>query len=274
MLQNPGDDSVRVVWFSEHENGRHTVRVGARFEREFAATTTRMSHMLEDNSSQIYQRVTGTLTVPVERRVFRHEARVTGLVAGQRVPYVAVTEANGQAWRSAEYSLQPLPRAGQALKILLTSDHQNNPMCSANIEKMVATVGVVDAVLFPGDFVSQPNRASEWFDRVGGGGNSNFAGNPSFFQSLQGTARRWNPGSPYTGGAVLQNAPLYGCPGNHEYPGRWRMDPQTNNANNPLAVTINNMDNDPQPRWYAEARYEELKSTLNPSGDPALRDRW
>lgn len=274
MLQNPGPDSVRVVWFSEIDGGRHTVRVGANFEREFTATTTRMSRMLEDSGSQVYQQVTANWTTPRARAVFRHEAIVTGLAAGQRVPYVAISERGGSAWRSGEYSLQPLPLPGQPLKILLTSDHQNNPMASANIQKLVETVGRVDAVLFPGDFVSQPNRASEWFDRAGGGGNANLVGNPSFFQSLQGTARRWTPGSPYTGGPVLQHAPLYGCLGNHEYPGRWRMDPRTNNASNPEPVTINAMDNDPQPRWYAEARYEELKATVNPANDPALRAQW
>lgn len=274
MLQNPGPDSVRVVWYSENEGGRHSVRVGEGLDREFVATTTRMSHMLEDSGSQVFQRITGTWTVPRERRVFRHEALITGLAAGQRVPYVAVSEVDDRAWRSGRYTLQPLPRAGQPLKILLTSDHQNNPMASANMQKMFETVGVVDAVLFPGDFVSQPNRASEWFDRVGGGGNANFPGNPAFFQSLQGTTRRWNPGAPYEGAPVLQHAPLYGCLGNHEYPGRWRMDPRTDNPGNPLPVTINNMDNDPQPRWYAQARYEARKAQVNPADDPALRDKW
>jgi len=281
MLQNPGADTVRVVWFSEIEGGRHSVRVGtgvgesgSAAEREFVATTSRMTQMLEDSGSQVFQMITSGWTTPRERRVYRHEAVVSGLVAGQRVPYVAVSEAGGQAWRSGRFTLQPLPVAGQGLRILLTSDHQNNAMCSANMQKLVETVGTVDAVLFPGDFVSQPNRASEWFDRVGGGGNANFPGNPSFFQSLQGTARRWNPGSPYTGGAVLQHAPLYGSLGNHEYPGRWRMDPRTNNTNNPQPVSINSMDNDPQPRWYAQARYEALQATVNPGNDPALRDKW
>ena len=41
-----------------------------------------------------------------------------------------------------------------------------------------------------------------------------------------------------------------------------------------LAGTINEMDNDPQPRWYAEARYAELAATVNPGNDPALRERW
>ena len=275
MLQNPGATEVRVVWFSEIDGGRHSVRVGTELEREFIATTTRMSRMLEDSGSQVFQRITSGLTMPQARPVFRHEARVTGLVAGQRVAYVAVSESGSLAVRSGQYTLQPLPAAGQRLRILLSSDQQNNAMAAANFQKVTETVGgPVDAVLFPGDFVSQPNRASEWFDRVGGTGNANFQGNPSFFQSLQGTMQRWNPGSPYRGGEVLQHAPLYGCLGNHEYPGRWRMDAATNNAGNPAAVTINNMDNDPQPRWYAEWRYEQVKASVNPGNDAALRTRW
>ena len=275
MLQNPGADEVRVVWFSELEGGRHSVRVGTELDREFIATTTRMSRMLEDSGSQVFQRITSGLSAPQPRAVFRHEARVNGLVAGQRVPYVAVSEAGTVAVRSGQYTLQPLPAAGQRLRILLSSDQQNNAMAAANFQKVTETLGApVDAVLFPGDFVSQPNRASEWFDRVGGTGNANFQGNPSFFQSLQGTMQRWNPGSPYRGGEVLQHAPLYGCLGNHEYPGRWRLDATTNNAGNPSAVSINNMDNDPQPRWYAEWRYEQVKASVNPGNDPALRARW
>ena len=273
MLQNPGPDSVRVVWFSELPNATHTVLVGGQ-NRVFTATTTRMSNMLEDNGSQVFQTDTSALTTPRERPIFRHEAVVTGLTPGARVPYVAISTLGTSSWRSNEYTLQPLPIAGQSLRILLTSDHQNNAMCSANMQKLVETVGRVDAVLFPGDFVSQPNRASEWFDRAGGGGNANITGNPAFFQSLQGTGQRWNPAAPYNGGQVLQHAPLYGCLGNHEYPGRWRMDPRTNNTNNPLPVTINNMDNDPQPRWYAEARYEEVKATVNPTNDAVLRTKW
>ncbi len=268
MLQNPGPDSVRVVWFSLVESGNHQVFVGERNERAFPVTTTPMTRMLEDRDSQVFQQITSELAEPQRRRVFRHEARVTGLTPGQRVPYVAVSEFGGRAFRSSfNATLQPLPGAGQPLKILLTSDQQNNRMTAANFQKVEETVGAVDAVLFPGDFVSQPNRASEWFDRVA-------IGNPSFFQSLQGTMQRWNPGSPFKGGAILQNAALYGCLGNHEYPGRWRLDPQTNDPANTLPVTINNMDNDPQPRWYAELRYERLRATINPSNDPAFRERW
>lgn len=268
MLQNPGPDSVRVVWFSEVESGRHEVFVGSQFERAFEARTTPMTRMLEDRDSQVFQQITSELQRPVQRRVFRHEAVVTGLTPGRRVPYVAVSSFGGQSFRSTmSATLQPLPAAGQAVRILLTSDQQNNRMAAANFEKVEETVGTVDAVLFPGDFVSQPNRASEWFDRVS-------IANPSFFQSLQGTMQRWNPGSPFRGGAILQNAALYGCLGNHEYPGRWRLSPDTDDPRNTGPFTINAMDNDPQPRWYAEWRYEQLKATINPGNDPRFRERW
>lgn len=268
ILQNPGPDSVRVVWFTEAPGTANRVRVGADFAREFPATTTEMTRMLEDRESQVFQRITSELTDPQRRRVFRHEAVVTGLTPGQRVPYVAITGLDGAEYRSSrDYTLQPLPRPGQSLKILLSSDQQNNRMAAANYQKVQETVGPVDAVLFPGDFVSQPNRASEWFDRVS-------INNPSFFQSLGGTMQRWNPGSPFRGGDILQFAPLYGCLGNHEYPGRWRLDPQTNNPGNTGPTSINAMDNDPQPRWYAEQRYEQLRATVNPTNDPALRARW
>lgn len=185
-----------------------------------------------------------------------------------RVPYAAISQIDGRDFRSSrEYTLQPLPRPGQQVRILFTSDQQNNRMTAANFQKVQETVGPVDAVLFPGDFVSQPNRASEWFDRVS-------INNPSYFQSLMGTMQRWNPGSVFRGGDILQFAPLYGCLGNHEYPGRWRLDPDTNNPANTMSVTINNMDNDPQPRWYAEARHEQLRATINPSNDPVFRERW
>lgn len=267
MLQNPGPDSVRVVWFSEIADGSHMVRAGAGLAQSFPATTTRMSHMLEDSGSQVFQRITAGLSTPEPRAVYRHEAIVAGLTPGQRVPYVAISEQGGRAFRSGEYTLQPLPAPGQPLRILLTSDQQNNPMSVANFQKVQEALGRVDAVLFPGDFVSQPNRASEWFDRIS-------LSNPSFFQALQGTMRRWNPGSVYRGGEILQHAPLFGCLGNHEYPGRWRLDPATNNDRNTGQVSINAMDNDPQPRWYAEQRYEELRSQINPTNDPAFRERW
>jgi hypothetical protein len=267
MLQNPQADRVSVVWFTEGAGGTHYVRARTNFPDRFNAVTTPMSRMLEDSGSQVFQQIPLANPTPVRRQIFRHEAIVTGLTPGVREPYVAISETSEGDFRSEFYTLQPLPAAGQPVTLLLTSDQQNNRMATANFQKVEETIGRVDAVLFPGDFVSQPNRASEWFDRAA-------VNNPSFFQSLQGTMRKWNSSSVYTGGKVLQHAALYGCLGNHEMPGRFRLDPATNNPNNTGGVSINDMDNDPQPRWYAEARYEQVRATVNPNNDPALRERW
>lgn len=72
MLQNPGPDSVRVVWFTEVPGTANRVRFGQGLTREVAATTTEMTRMLEDQDSQVFQRVTSELRIPERRRVFRH----------------------------------------------------------------------------------------------------------------------------------------------------------------------------------------------------------
>ena len=254
MLQLPGTDSVRVVWFTEFEGQGHAVRYGAELDREVAASTTKMSRMYEDASSQVTGRSFAGVT---ERDIWRHEATVTGLKAGERLPYVAVSQNDGQGLRSAQNQLQPLPAAGQATRLLLTSDLQLKKMASANYAQVAATMAPIDGVLFAGDLVNVPNRASEWFDY-------SLLNNPPFFAALQGTMRKWQPTSTYEGGALLQNAWIYPILGNHEYSGRWL--PQANN--------LNTMFNDPQPRWYAEIRYEQVAATVNPGNDAAVRARW
>lgn len=268
MLQNPGADSVRVVWFTEARGTGHRVRIGDPYNQEFAAVTTEMSHMLEDRGSQVLERDTSGIATAERRSVFRHEATVTGLPVGLRVPYVAISQIDGQDFRSSrEYTLQPLPARGQRVQLLMTSDHQNNRNCSANAQKVEETVGRVDAILWPGDLISNPNRASEWFDRAN-------PTNPSFFQSWQGSNQRWVPNAPFRGGDVMQHACFFPSLGNHEYPGRWRLDPATNNPGNTGPADIGGMDNDPQPRWYAEARYQQLQAAINPSNNAAFRARW
>jgi hypothetical protein len=251
ILQLPAEDSVSVVWFSEDEGADHYVMANG---ERFSATTTKLERMFEDSNSRVRGRSYPQLT---ERDVYRHEARVTGLTPNQRVPYRAYSTFDGEEFESNEYSLQPLPTAGHPLKLLLSSDQQMFPMCAANYQKVVETVGMVDGVLFCGDFVSQPNRVSEWFDHDN-------IDRPAFFPSLQGTMRKLHPTHPYLGGEILQNAWLFGAVGNHEVPGRFR----------PESDSINVMDNDPQPRWFAELRYELSKAEINPTDDPELKRRW
>ncbi|MGV0023907.1 metallophosphoesterase [Phormidesmis priestleyi] len=216
FLQLPSESSVRVVWFTEFV-GRHTLSYGANFERREIATTTKLSRTREDQNSRVaeqtqdgqkYQR-------PIARPIWRHEATVEGLKSGQRIPYrVTSVREDGQTITSKTFSLAPNPTVGTPLKILLTSDHQLKPMVPANLQKMMETIGQVDAVFCVGDLVNVADRASEWFDDNRGN---------AFFPSLQGRANYQLNGKRYKGGEIIQHAPLYAAIGNHEVMGRWSM---------------------------------------------------
>jgi hypothetical protein len=254
MLQLPTADSVRVVWFTEFKGVRHTVRFGVGLTKEVEAVSVKLSRMYEDATSQVAGR---TYTALTERDIYRHEATVSGLKAGERLPYVALSDDGTQPVRSGDNTLQPLPATGHRLRLLLTSDLQLKKMAAANYERVAETLAPIDGVLFAGDLVNVPNRASEWFD-------NGVLNNPPFFAALQGTMNKWQPTSTYSGGNILQNAWIYPILGNHEYSGRWR--PEKND--------LGTMFNDPQPRWYAEMRYDQQAAVLNPRNDAMLREKW
>ncbi|NJN16396.1 MAG: metallophosphoesterase [Oscillochloris sp.] len=281
FLQLPTADSVRVVWFTEFAGQSHSLTYGANLDTTVAAVSTKMSRMYEDSGSRIADR---SYSEVVDRGVWRHEAIATGLTPNVRVPYF-VTSVNDAGVRitSDQFTLQPLPTPGHGIKVLLTSDQQNRLMAPANFQKVVETVGQVDAVLLAGDFVDNPHRASEWFDRYDPNwlnANPNPARplypatRPAFFPSFQGNYQEIFPEFPYDGGEILQHAYLFGTIGNHESPGRWRPNEEIVVNGSTINVGIDYMDNDPQPRWYAEIRYEQQKDAINPSGDPAIREQW
>ncbi|MCG8349850.1 MAG: calcium-binding protein [Chloroflexales bacterium] len=265
VLQLPTADSVRVVWYTEFEGADHTLVYGADLEKTVPASTSKMTRMLEDQSSELFGERPSEV---VERDIWRHEAIASDLTPNVRMPYfVRSIDDAGRQIVSEQFTLQPLPTPGHGMRILLTSDQQNRPMSPANFQKVIETVGPVDAVFMAGDFVDTPHRASEWFDR-------NNPGRPAFFPAFQGNFQELFPEHPYVGGAILQNAPLFGTIGNHEAPGRWRPNEQFMLNGRLTTATINHMDNDPQPRWYAELRYEQEKESINPTNDPALREQW
>ena len=285
FLQLPSADSVRVVWHTNFPGVRHELIWGeGRNRHRAAASSERMQRMLEDASSRSPATAGLGLTQVVERPVWRHEAVATGLAADRRVPYrVRSIAADGSVHISDEFSLQPLPRPAQPLKILLTSDQQNRYGFPAAMQKVQELFGSIDAVFFAGDYVDNPRQASEWFDRFdpawlnvpGNPGARPFPNTrPAFFPSLQGTYQDLFPQFPWRGGAVLQHAVKYGAIGNHEQPGRHRPNAQIAVNNGTSVANIGYMDNDPQPRWYAEMRYESLKDQVNPGGDPAVREQW
>jgi hypothetical protein len=223
FLQLPTPAGVRVVWFTDVPGTRHRVLLGgpggdgveAGAGREVPAATTRVV-LYEDGDSEVaLAPPPGTPPGAMwERPVWRHEAQVTGLAPGVRVPYRVRSEDGARTVDSDVFTLAPLPPPGAPLRLLLTSDHQGLPLTPVNLEWVERTVGRVDAVLLAGDLVGVPDRASEWFDAASGA---------AFFPSLQGRARvrTGPPGAERTwrGGRLLQHAPLLAAPGNHEVMG-------------------------------------------------------
>lgn len=217
FLQLPTPDSVQVVWFTEWEGVEHRVRYGESLEKFVIATSTPLSRTREDPQSTIPSPPANTQPRPI----WRHQATVSGLIPGQRLPYqvsshFAFDQGSNQGAESAVFSLSALPKPEQPLKILLTSDHQLMPLVAANLQKVVETVGRVDAVFLAGDLVNIADRASEWFDDARQG---------AFFPCLQGKAqyklKKEGIETQYTGGEIIQNAPLFPAIGNHEVMGRW-----------------------------------------------------
>ncbi|OUL34600.1 metallophosphoesterase family protein [Nostoc sp. 106C] len=226
FLQLPTETSVRVVWFTEFDGIKHVVNYGENLTQTSWASTTKLSRAREDQ--RCLRRATPTRfgnqtengqvdQKPVWRDIWRHEAEVTGLTPGVRVSYrITSMREDGETVSSDVFTLASNPKPGTPLKILLTSDHQLKPMTAANLQKVVETVGRVDAVWFAGDLVNVSDRASEWFDDYRGG---------AFFPALQGRANyKINHNgvqTSYTGGQIIQHAPLFSCIGNHEVMGRF-----------------------------------------------------
>ncbi|MGA7932087.1 MAG: metallophosphoesterase family protein [Kovacikia sp.] len=255
FLQLPTETSVRVVWFTEFAGARHTVDYSSDFNQTVVATTTQLSRTREDEESKLtkpYPRLT-------PRPIWRHEAEVTGLFPDTRLPYrVTSLREDGKIIQSAEFTLAPRPSPGKPLKLLLTSDHQLKPLVAANLQKVVETVGQVDAVLFAGDLVDIPDRASDWFDHTNGN---------AFFPTLQGRAhydlKRENRITRYTGGALIQSAPLFPAIGNHEAMGRVSSDRR-----------LGTQFDDSTPRAIAEVAYRKNARTINPTDNPKIRETW
>lgn len=252
FLQLPTETSVRVVWLTEFPGSRHTVAYGEKLNQTAVATTTKLSRTREDQNSRVgNQTADAQYQQPVMRHIWRHEAEVTGLNPGNRVPYyVTSVREDGKSVSSNLFTLAPKPALGTPLKILLTSDHQLKPMTTANLQKVAETVGRVDAVFFAGDLVNIADRASEWFDDNRGG---------AFFPALQGRAsyelEKNGVKRVYKGGELIQHAPLFPAVGNHEVMGRFST-----------ANSLNEQFNDAFPRSVAQ----KLQST-DPSKD---RETW
>ena len=255
FLQLPTESTVNVVWFTNFEGSSHSLTFADQTVTD--VMTTKLDRMMEDASSAVTGQTYEGITY---RDVYRHEATATGLTQGERVNYsVSSTDEDGFAFTSDTFTLAPSPAADQPLMILLTSDLQSKKNVVANYQKVVETVGIPDAVFFAGDFVNVPDRASEWFDQAKDSA-------PAFFPALQGHYQKYMPGFAYNGGEILQHAPVFGTIGNHEVMGRYTPDSES--------YTLNGGFGDPQPAWFAEVAYEEVKAEVNPSDDETVKAQW
>ncbi|MHC5859444.1 purple acid phosphatase family protein [Nostoc sp.] len=251
FLQLPTENSVRVVWFTEFAGVNHTVFYGENLKQTAKANITKLSRTREDQKSRVAnQTKDGQIDQkPVQRDIWRHEAEVTGLTPGLRVNYrVTSVREDGESVNSDVFTLTATPKPDTPLKILLTSDHQLKPMTSANLQKVVETVGRVDGVWFAGDLVNVSDRASEWFDDSSGG---------ALFPALQGRATydmtHNGVKTTYVGGQIIQHAPMFTCIGNHEVMGRFA---RTENLDGEFDDTI--------PRVVAQKIYQD-KSLIDNS---------
>ena len=268
----PTAESVQVVWFTEFEGQDHWVEwgraegiagdpatLGEDPQHRQRASTIPLRRSREDADSQWDHPPFPAVTSVVQRPIWRHRATVTGLEPGQRYPYRVVSESATGPWiASRVFTLAAVPSAGQGMKILLTSDHQNLPMVAANLQKVKETLGPVDAVLVAGDLVNVPDRASEWFD--------NRQGN-AFFPALQGRAHyaleRNGHTTVYHGGELIQHAPLFPALGNHEVMGPFSDQ-----------VSLKEQFNQAIPRAVAADWYEAVAESVNPGQDPQVRQDW
>lgn len=253
FLQLPTKNTVNVVWFTEFPGDHHLVKYGKKLQLQAIAKTIKLSRVKEDQDSQLDNPPSKS-----PRDIWRHEAIVTNLKSGQRVPYQVESIKDQQVINSDVFTLSSLPISKTPLKILLTSDHQLMPMTTANLEQMVKTVGQVDAVFFPGDLVNVPDRASEWFDDRRGG---------AFFPSLQGRANykleRNGVTTNYHGGEIIQHAPLFTAIGNHEVMGK--ASPQN---------TLKQEFSQPYPRQVAKSFYQLIAPQVNPTNDVQIETEW
>ncbi len=237
-LQNPTDSTVLVEWYTEYRGANNVVEL---YENGPDNAPTRV---IKANTFKL-SRVRGGKTeadcnnATIDADIYKHKAIVKHLPKyhgkeDERISYRVLSDEAS----SDMYTLAARPQPGTDLKILLTSDLQIKDMCAANFEMVQKEIGHIDAVFINGDCVDVTDRAYDWF----------YSDN-SFFKVLQGKASHKTGGTTYSGGSIIQYAPMYTSIGNHDVMGVY-------SDTTDLSVQFN----DPKPVAYAEELYENEKN--------------
>lgn len=287
FLQNPSRDGVYVAWVTSFAGVSHSVFVEDKpvsktsslqqeqYENNtntFTATSDKLERLFEDQDSKLENAPSKVM----QRQAYRHEAYISGLETGARYRYwVKSTAQNGKVFSVGPFTLQSLPTKKQPLQILLTSDQQERFNSLVNYQMVAELFPSLDAIFFAGDLVNHPRRASEWFDNFQTDWLDNpLNARPSFFPAMQGNFKEFVPSSPFSGGELLQNVPMFPSVANHEVSGRFRPNQSVIINNKDAAANINFMFSDAQPRWYALAQYQQLADEINPKDTPSIKEQW
>lgn len=250
MLQNPTKTGVTVQWFTEYEGVDNRLylydscdpgEIKAKLTdgtdedieavRVIDAVTYKMSRLRGGKSESDYNNQN------IDALIYKHVAVVDDLPEyhgniDERRAYRVATDDE----TSGVYTLAAIPAKGTPMRILLTSDQQMKPMCAANYQMVIDTVGHVDAVFSAGDHADVPDRAYDWM----------YSGN-GFMRTLTGTASNTVNDITYHGAPILQSAPVFTAIGNHDVMGI--MD---------NALDLSFQFNYPYPRKYALELWESV----------------
>lgn len=260
-LQAPGQGQVHVRWLTNFGAGRHTVWLGRPVAgaaelaqlpadpvadaRSIPATTLQVPMLFEDGAS----RIPAPPPQPRQVLVYRHEARVDGLQGGRHAYWIESITPDGQRFVDGPNWLAAAPARDAPVRLLLTSDFQQRRRALAGLAA-AETLGPFDGILFAGDLVNHPRRASHWISRHRNGWEtlSSEATEPAFFDAMQARHGPDEGARPAAGGRLLQHAALFPAVGNHEVSGRMLLGgPRPDGAPASIADGYNL----PQPAWAA-----------------------
>ena len=139
--------------------------------------------------------------LPVVQFVFH----LTGLTPGERVFYrVTLETADGTRVEGGIYDFRAAPEAGQPFTFALMSDLQLFRPCDHTIHQLGRRAP--DFILFAGDMINVAWHAGDWFTVPGAWQPEKMIG-MSFFDIMQ---------RDDDGVRLMQYAPVFPCPGNHE----------------------------------------------------------